>query len=131
MALNGRIDLKASYGAVANPNFDSQSEQGNGGCRYPTRQGAPGGKVAANARWRAADAMNPGVADFLRDHGQAVGMGAQAGPEIVQTGGADGQIRRGAGSLAMVFNDLRYALRAGVVIRMRKGDGVRQTVDPL
>ena len=29
--LNGRIDLKASYGAVANPNFDSSSEQGAGG----------------------------------------------------------------------------------------------------
>ena len=29
--LNGRIDLKASYGAVANPNFDSASEQGAGG----------------------------------------------------------------------------------------------------
>jgi filamentous hemagglutinin family protein len=29
--LNGRIDLKASYGAVANPNFDSTTEQGAGG----------------------------------------------------------------------------------------------------
>jgi filamentous hemagglutinin family protein len=29
--LNGRIDLKASYGAVANPNFDSTSAQGAGG----------------------------------------------------------------------------------------------------
>ena len=29
--LNGRIDLKASYGAVANPNFDSTTEQGSGG----------------------------------------------------------------------------------------------------
>ncbi len=29
--LNGRIDIKASYGAVANPNFDSASEQGAGG----------------------------------------------------------------------------------------------------
>ena len=31
MNLNGRIDLKASYGAVANPNFDSATEQGAGG----------------------------------------------------------------------------------------------------
>ena len=31
VSLNGRIDLKASYGAVANPNFDSTTEQGNGG----------------------------------------------------------------------------------------------------
>lgn len=31
VALNGRIDIKASYGAVANPNFDSPSEQGTGG----------------------------------------------------------------------------------------------------
>ncbi len=29
--LNGRIDLKASYGAVGNPNFDSTTEQGSGG----------------------------------------------------------------------------------------------------
>ena len=29
--LNGRIDLKASYGAVANPNFDSTTEPGAGG----------------------------------------------------------------------------------------------------
>ncbi len=29
--LNGRIDIKASYGAVANPNFDSTTEQGAGG----------------------------------------------------------------------------------------------------
>ncbi len=29
--LNGRIDLKASYGAVGNPNFDSTTEQGAGG----------------------------------------------------------------------------------------------------
>ena len=29
--LNGRIDLIASYGAVANPNFDSSTEQGSGG----------------------------------------------------------------------------------------------------
>lgn len=29
--LNGRIDLKASYGAVANPNFDSDTEEGSGG----------------------------------------------------------------------------------------------------
>ena len=29
--LNGRIDLKASYGAVGNPNFDSATEQGSGG----------------------------------------------------------------------------------------------------
>ena len=29
--LNGRIDLKASYGAVANPNFDSASGEGAGG----------------------------------------------------------------------------------------------------
>ncbi|MES2658178.1 MAG: filamentous hemagglutinin family protein [Verrucomicrobiota bacterium] len=29
--LNGRIDLIASYGAVANPNFDSTSDQGSGG----------------------------------------------------------------------------------------------------
>ncbi len=31
VSLNGRIDLKASYGAVANPNFDSTTEQGTGG----------------------------------------------------------------------------------------------------
>ncbi len=31
VSLNGRIDLKASYGAVANPNFDSTTEQGSGG----------------------------------------------------------------------------------------------------
>lgn len=31
VSLNGRIDLNASYGAVANPNFDSASEQGAGG----------------------------------------------------------------------------------------------------
>ena len=31
VSLNGRIDLKASYGAVANPNFDSTTEQGAGG----------------------------------------------------------------------------------------------------
>ena len=31
VALNGRIDIKASYGAVANPNFDSTTEQGSGG----------------------------------------------------------------------------------------------------
>ncbi|MEO7098357.1 MAG: filamentous hemagglutinin family protein [Luteolibacter sp.] len=29
--LNGRIDLKASYGAVGNPNFDSATELGGGG----------------------------------------------------------------------------------------------------
>ena len=29
--LNGRIDLKASYGAAANPNFDSDIEEGAGG----------------------------------------------------------------------------------------------------
>jgi len=29
--LNGRIDLKASYGAVGNPNFDSTTELGSGG----------------------------------------------------------------------------------------------------
>ncbi len=29
--LNGRIDLMANYGAVANPNFDSTTEQGAGG----------------------------------------------------------------------------------------------------
>ena len=31
VSLNGRIDLKASYGAVANPNFDSTTELGSGG----------------------------------------------------------------------------------------------------
>jgi filamentous hemagglutinin len=31
VSLNGRIDLIASYGAVANPNFDSTTEQGAGG----------------------------------------------------------------------------------------------------
>jgi filamentous hemagglutinin len=31
VSLNGRIDLKASYGAVGNPNFDSSTEQGAGG----------------------------------------------------------------------------------------------------
>ncbi len=31
VSLNGRIDLIASYGAVANPNFDSNTEQGSGG----------------------------------------------------------------------------------------------------
>lgn len=31
VSLNGRIDLKASYGAVANPNFDSATEPGAGG----------------------------------------------------------------------------------------------------
>jgi filamentous hemagglutinin len=31
VSLNGRIDLIASYGAVANPNFDSTTEQGFGG----------------------------------------------------------------------------------------------------
>ena len=29
--LNGRIDLKASYGAVSNPNFDSTTDPGSGG----------------------------------------------------------------------------------------------------
>ena len=31
VSLNGRIDLKASYGAVGNPNFDSTTELGAGG----------------------------------------------------------------------------------------------------
>ena len=34
VSLNGRIDLKASYGAVANPNFDSTSGAGSGGPRF-------------------------------------------------------------------------------------------------
>ena len=34
VSLNGRIDLKASYGAVANPNFDSTSATGSGGPRF-------------------------------------------------------------------------------------------------
>ncbi len=31
VSLNGRIDIKASYGAVSNPNFDNSSAQGAGG----------------------------------------------------------------------------------------------------
>lgn len=31
VSLNGRIDLRASYGAIANPNFDSTTELGAGG----------------------------------------------------------------------------------------------------
>lgn len=31
VSLNGRIDLRASYGAVANPNYDSNTELGSGG----------------------------------------------------------------------------------------------------
>ncbi|NQW99317.1 filamentous hemagglutinin N-terminal domain-containing protein, partial [bacterium] len=101
VSLNGRIDLKASYGAVANPNFDSATEQGSGGPMFFNQYTGPVTMGAGS------------ITRILPDYGSSKAVPGTSLPERSQVNIEGLAIHFGKGSILFAPN-AEVSVRAGV-----------------